>query len=90
MSGRRGMSERPNGMLRFRALAVNGIVVARRAVARVVAGDILVILESMKMEIAIKAPVDGEVLEMTCVEGRPVAAGDPICVLRPAPAVAHA
>jgi biotin carboxyl carrier protein len=40
-------------------------------------------LESMKMEIAIKAPVDGEVLEIRCVEGRPVAAGDPICVLQP-------
>ncbi len=50
--------------------------------AQVGAGDVLVMLESMKMEIAIKAPVAGEVLELRCVEGRPVAAGDPICVLR--------
>jgi len=58
--------------------------------AQVAAGDVLVILESMKMEIAIKAPTDGEVLDVRCVEGRPVAAGDPICVLRPAAVKAHA
>ena len=50
--------------------------------SRVAAGAVLVVLESMKMEIAIAAPVDGIVHEIVCQEGRSIAAGDPICVLR--------
>ncbi len=61
-----------------------------QAGTRVAAGDVLVMLESMKMEIAITAPIDGEVLEIRCTEGRPVAAGDPVCVLRPDEGGAHA
>jgi biotin carboxyl carrier protein len=49
---------------------------------RVAAGDVLVILESMKMEIPVLATEAGEVQEVLCAEGRAVAAGDPLCVLR--------
>lgn len=48
---------------------------------RVAADDVLVVLESMKMEIAIAAGRAGIVHEIVCVEGRAVAAGDPVCVL---------
>jgi urea carboxylase len=50
---------------------------------RVAAGDPLVVLESMKMEIPIPAPVAGEVVALRCAEGRPVGAGDVVGVLRP-------
>ena len=50
--------------------------------ARVAAGDPLVILESMKMEIPIVATESGVVEEVVCTEGRAVAAGDAVCVLR--------
>ena len=39
---------------------------------RVKAGDTLVLVESMKMEVAVTAPADGMVSELRCVEGRPV------------------
>ena len=38
-------------------------------------GQPLVILESMKMEIEIVAPHDGEIVELRCVAGKPIAAG---------------
>ncbi len=49
---------------------------------RVAAGELLVILESMKMEIPVEAPAESEVVEVRCTEGRPVASGDALCVLR--------
>jgi biotin carboxyl carrier protein len=38
-------------------------------------GDPLIIIESMKMEIAIRADKDGEVLEILVMEGNPVKRG---------------
>jgi acetyl-CoA carboxylase biotin carboxyl carrier protein len=38
-------------------------------------GDILVILESMKMEVPIEAEEDGKVIEIRCSEGEPVDEG---------------
>ncbi len=49
---------------------------------RVAAGELLVILESMKMEIPVEASAESEVVEIRCAEGRPVASGDALCVLR--------
>jgi biotin carboxyl carrier protein len=40
--------------------------------ARVQAGDQLLILESMKMEIPVEAPIAGEVWEIMVAEGDPV------------------
>jgi urea carboxylase len=49
---------------------------------RVAAGDPLVVLESMKMEIPVVASDRGVVHEILTAEGRSIAAGDPVCVLR--------
>jgi urea carboxylase len=46
-------------------------------------GDVLVVLESMKMEIAIESPVDGTVLEVLAAEGQAVAPGQALFALRP-------
>lgn len=45
------------------------------------AGDPLVILESMKMEIPVAAPADGVVKELHVAEGGVVQEGDVIAVL---------
>jgi acetyl-CoA carboxylase biotin carboxyl carrier protein len=44
-------------------------------------GDVLLILESMKMEIPIEAPEDGTVAEIKTQEGAPVADGTVVAVL---------
>lgn len=53
-------------------------VSAGQAVAR---GDLLLILEAMKMENEIKAPADGVVKEITVAEGGRVAEGDTLVVI---------
>jgi acetyl-CoA carboxylase biotin carboxyl carrier protein len=45
------------------------------------AGDPLVILESMKMEIPVESPVDGTVTEVRVQEGGVVQEGDVIAVV---------
>ena len=50
---------------------------------RVSAGEPLVILEAMKMEFAIAAPVDGVVAALLCQPGRQVQAGEPLLHLAP-------
>ena len=47
------------------------------------AGDILVILESMKMEMPIEAPEAGKVAEVRCKEGQAVSEGEVLVVLQP-------
>jgi len=46
------------------------------------AGDALVILESMKMEFTVTAPIDGEVLQVFSREATPVSAGQDLLVLQ--------
>jgi biotin carboxyl carrier protein len=48
---------------------------------RVAAGDVLVIVESMKMEIPVEAPAAGTVAEIRVAEGEPVAEGAIVAVL---------
>jgi acetyl-CoA carboxylase biotin carboxyl carrier protein len=48
---------------------------------QVKAGDVLVILESMKMEMPVEAPEDGKVAEIRCKEAQPVNEGDVLVVL---------
>lgn len=73
-------------------LAANAIAVASpvpgavwkvevAAGARVVEGDLLVVVESMKMEMAVHAPQAGVVSEVRCAEGRAVALGQTLVVL---------
>lgn len=57
-------------------IAVN--VTAGQAVAR---GDVLVMLEAMKMEIAIRAPRDGTVAAVACQPGELVQPGVPLLEL---------
>ena len=47
------------------------------------AGDVLVILESMKMEMPIEAPEAGKVAEVRCKEGQAVSEGEVLVVLQP-------
>ena len=46
------------------------------------AGHVLVILESMKMEMPVEAPEDGKVAEIRCKETQPVNEGDVLVVLK--------
>jgi urea carboxylase len=49
--------------------------------SRVARGEVLLVLESMKMEIAIEAPSAGVVLEVLVAEGRAVTPGQPLVAL---------
>jgi urea carboxylase len=51
--------------------------------ARVRAGDELVVVEAMKMEIPISADETGEIVEVRCTRGKTVSAGETLLVLRP-------
>ena len=44
-------------------------------------GDVIAILESMKMEMPVEAEDDGTVTEIKVKEGQPVAEGDVIAIL---------
>jgi biotin carboxyl carrier protein len=48
---------------------------------RVSAGDVLVVLESMKMEIPVEAPADGLVAELMVAPEQPVDEGEVIVIL---------
>lgn len=45
------------------------------------AGEVLLILESMKMELPVEAPADGTISEIRCKEGQSVSEGDILLVL---------
>ena len=47
----------------------------------VLAGEPIVILESMKMEMPVEAEDDGKVAEIKCEEGQSVSEGDVLVVL---------
>jgi biotin carboxyl carrier protein len=46
------------------------------------AGDAVVVLESMKMEMAVEAEAAGTVAEIRCQAGQAVAEGDVLVILR--------
>ena len=68
---------------RFVATSVPGNVwqVVVKEGQSVKAGEVLVVVESMKMEFAITAPCDGTVHRVLCKEGAPVGAGQDIVTL---------
>ena len=45
------------------------------------AGDVLMILESMKMELPLEAPVGGKIAEIRCKEGQSVSEGEVLVIL---------
>ena len=47
------------------------------------AGDTLVLVESMKMELPVTAPLDGVVTQLRCVEGRAVLTAQILVIMRP-------
>jgi len=49
--------------------------------AEVEEDDVLLIIESMKMEIPVEAPEDGKVLEIKVAEGQAIEEGDVLVVL---------
>ncbi|MBI5546446.1 MAG: acetyl-CoA carboxylase biotin carboxyl carrier protein subunit [Deltaproteobacteria bacterium] len=55
--------------------------IEKRIGDNVVEGDVLVILESMKMEMPVEAPAAGKVIELRCAEAQPVSEGDVLVVL---------
>ncbi|HEU4382285.1 MAG TPA: biotin/lipoyl-binding carrier protein [Anaeromyxobacteraceae bacterium] len=65
------------------AAHITGTVVRieRKPGDAVQAGDALVILESMKMEMPVEAPAAGTVREIRCREGQAVNEGDVLAVL---------
>jgi biotin carboxyl carrier protein len=62
---------------------ITGVVfqVAAKSGDRVAAGDPVVVLESMKMEIPVEAPRAGVVKEIKVQEGQTVQEGDIVAVL---------
>lgn len=62
---------------------ITGVVfqVTSKAGDRVAAGDPVIVLESMKMEIPVEAPRDGTVREVTVAEGQTVQEGDTVAIL---------
>jgi glutaconyl-CoA decarboxylase len=48
---------------------------------KVEAGDVLLVLEAMKMEINVPAPEDGTVESIDCEKGQMVEAGTPLVTL---------
>ena len=55
--------------------------IEKRVGDAVAAGDVLLILESMKMELPVEAPAAGTVAEIRCMPGQRVAEGDVLVVL---------
>ncbi len=49
--------------------------------AAVVAGQVVLVLESMKMEIPVETDADGTVVDVLVVEGEQVAEDEPVAVL---------
>jgi acetyl-CoA carboxylase biotin carboxyl carrier protein len=55
--------------------------IEKRAGDDVRAGEPVVVLESMKMEMPVEAEADGRVVEIRCQEGQAVSEGDVLAVL---------
>lgn len=62
------------------------VLVAAKAGAAAREGDLLVMIEAMKMEFRLTAPEDGRILEVACAEGDRVELGQVLVRLEPAAA----
>ena len=79
--GHRGIGTRRGGQSLIEAdLSGNIWKIQVKAGQKVEAGETLIIVEAMKMEIHVTAPASGMVHEIVCQTGRPVSSGDPLIV----------
>ena len=80
-------AELPAGCLAVRA-PVSGSVWQLRISSgqQVSAGEELLVMEAMKMEISVKAQQSGVIADVYCAAGKPAAAGETLLALRPASA----
>ncbi|MBW2732047.1 MAG: ATP-grasp domain-containing protein [Deltaproteobacteria bacterium] len=76
------ISRDEGGVVRAPAPAVTLSIIARPG-AMVSRGDPLVILEAMKMEMAVPAPCAGRIRQVTVLPNQQVGAGDPLVLLEP-------
>lgn len=80
MQTRSRRPEQPSHEVRAEITA-NVILVRVEPGQRVAEGDELVVLESMKMEIPVLAPVDGIVTQVQLAAGATVAEGDLVAII---------
>ncbi len=71
----------PGGRLVSSPIAGSVWAVPAKPGDQVVAGQKLVIVEAMKMEVGVESPVKGSISRMLAVAGRPVAAGQPLAIV---------
>lgn len=55
--------------------------IEKKAGESVAEGDVIVILESMKMEMPVESPAAGTLRELRCAEGQSVQEGDVLAVI---------
>src|SRR5260370_33107412 len=79
----RGWSREEPSMREESKAHITGVVfeITARPGDRVAAGDPVIVLESMKMEIPVEAPRAGAVTEIRVAEGQTVQEGDTVAVL---------
>jgi urea carboxylase len=70
-----------NSKLVISHIPANVWQIAVKVGTEVKVGDLLVVLESMKMEISIVADVSGTLIDMLCNEGQMVSAGQGLCII---------
>jgi acetyl-CoA carboxylase biotin carboxyl carrier protein len=69
-------------MAKVAAHITGTVVKIERAVGQTIAaGEAILVLESMKMEMPLEAPVAGTVREIRCAEGQAVSEGDILAVI---------
>ena len=85
-------ADRPSGRRRRSAAAHGSLTAPMPATVRKVLvspgatvrhGDVLIVLEAMKMELPVRAPADGTVATLKCAEGDLVQAGQELIELEP-------
>lgn len=84
--GRRGRSEASRGASSGRVTApMNGQVVnvLKRAGEQVAQGEVVLVLEAMKMENEVSAPVGGRLSSIQVEKGATVRSGDPLFIIDP-------
>jgi urea carboxylase len=84
ISATRGAPSLPEGCIAISSPVTGSVWQLKTAVGqRASPGDALLLIEAMKMEIAVQAELAGTIVELRCQRGQAVTAGDTLIVLRP-------